>query len=240
MHFILFSLAVFAFLGVSTSEPTPNIIPIEGGANGTGRTTRYWDCCKPSCSWSENLSDKTKTPATSCAADGVTKVDKGSMSGCDGGPAFMCSNQNAFVINSTLAYGFAAASFMGGADTHLCCSCMLLTFGGELEGTGKKMVVQVTNTGSDLYQNHFDIAIPGGGFGIFNQGCNNQWDTETNPWVDDNGSVVERSQCSMLPESLQQGCQFRFDWMQGSSNPPVEFQQVQCPAELVALTGCEY
>jgi hypothetical protein len=39
---------------------------------------------------------------------------------------------------------------------------------------GKKMVVQATNTGGDLGENHFDLLIPGGGVGIFN-GCPAQY-----------------------------------------------------------------
>ena len=31
--------------------------------------------------------------------------------------------------------------------------------------SGKKMVVQVTNTGGDLGDNHFDLQMPGGGVG---------------------------------------------------------------------------
>ena len=31
---------------------------------------------------------------------------------------------------------------------------------------GKKMIVQATNTGGDLAQGQFDLAIPGGGVGI--------------------------------------------------------------------------
>lgn len=31
--------------------------------------------------------------------------------------------------------------------------------------TGKSMIVQVTNTGNDLGDNQFDLAIPGGGQG---------------------------------------------------------------------------
>jgi hypothetical protein len=37
------------------------------------------------------------------------------------------------------------------------------------------MVVQVTNTGSDLGENHFDLAIPGSGVGLFPQGCSKQF-----------------------------------------------------------------
>jgi hypothetical protein len=31
---------------------------------------------------------------------------------------------------------------------------------------GKELIVQVTNTGGDLGENHFDIQMPGGGVGI--------------------------------------------------------------------------
>lgn len=31
---------------------------------------------------------------------------------------------------------------------------------------GKKMIVQATNTGADLGEGQFDLAIPGGGVGI--------------------------------------------------------------------------
>ena len=35
---------------------------------------------------------------------------------------------------------------------------------------GKTMIVQSTNTGGDLGENHFDIQMPGGGVGIFGSG----------------------------------------------------------------------
>lgn len=50
------------------------------------------------------------------------------------------------------------------------------------------MVVQVTNTGSDLSKNNFDIAIPGGGVGLFN-GCSNQWNAPVDGWGDRYGGV---------------------------------------------------
>jgi hypothetical protein len=46
-----------------------------------------------------------------------------------------------------------------------CCACYELTFS-TLEN--KKFIVQITNTGGDLGDNHFDLEIPGGGVGIFN------------------------------------------------------------------------
>jgi hypothetical protein len=46
-----------------------------------------------------------------------------------------------------------------------CCACYELTF--STLGN-KKFIVQITNTGGDLGDNHFDLQIPGGGVGIFN------------------------------------------------------------------------
>lgn len=81
--------------------------------------------------------------------------------------------------------------------------------------SGQKMVVQVTNSGGDLGENHFDLQIPGGGVGvscfyiykfyndvklfitnkitihfiqIFN-GCQSQWNTGADGWGDRYGGV---------------------------------------------------
>lgn len=211
-------------------EYSPDIVAIPGGKSGNGVTTRYWDCCKPSCAskyWVKNA-----TPVASCAVDGRTHILTDDKSGCvDGGDAYMCSNQTPWAVNSTMAYGFAAVSFSGGADTSLCCACLLLSFQGKL--SHKKMVVQYTNTGGDLGTNHFDIAIPGGGLGIFTQGCQKQWHLSSSVWT-----VNDAAGCSKLPAALQSGCKFRFGFMEGESNPAVAFTQVTCPKEILAVTGC--
>nr|UZH44861.1 cellulase [Glenea cantor] len=215
-----------------------NVKLIEYGLSGNGITTRYWDCCKPSCAWAENLKDPTGTPVASCAADGSTKISASTQSSCIGGTSYMCSNQQPSVVNETFALGYVAASFTGGADTNMCCACMLLSFQDSLQG--KKMLVQVTNTGGDLGANQFDIAIPGGGVGIFTQGCSSQWGCPSSGWGDQYGGVSSASDCSQLPEVLQDGCKFRFEFMGGVSNPPVTFEQVECPSELISVTGCNY
>lgn len=213
---------------------------IPGGKSGDGTTTRYWDCCKPSCAWKENIKTPKMIPVASCGKDGATVVNASVRSGCLDNPAghsYMCSNQQPWLINSTYAMGFAAVSFTGGADTKLCCACFELSFGGALQG--KKMVLQNTNTGGDLGKNQFDIAIPGGGVGIFTLGCSSQWGTGPNGWGDQYGGVHSASECSKLPSALQSGCKFRFDFMSDVSNPPVHFEQVTCPTEIVGKTHCE-
>lgn len=223
---------------IQAINTSPEIIPVPGGVSGDGVTTRYWDCCKPSCSWRENINPSIKRPVTSCAIDGDVPIDIETHSGCaEDGSSYMCTNQQPWVVNETLAYGFTAVSFQGGAQTELCCACLLLKFKGELEG--KSMLVQYTNTGGDLKQNHFDIAMPGGGVGLFPLGCQRQWNASDHGWGDRYGGVHSLAECSQLPVPLQRGCRFRFEFMKGVPNPDVSFYQVKCPPELIAITGCE-
>ena len=73
-----------------------------------GVTTRYWDCCKASCGWPGKAS--VSNPVQTCAQDGVTPVDSNTQSGCNGGTAYTCNNQQPWSVSATLSYGFAAAA----------------------------------------------------------------------------------------------------------------------------------
>jgi len=63
--------------------------------------------------------------------------------------SYVCSSQQPWAINSTLAYGFAAAKLANIGEYQWCCACYELTFTSGAV-VGKKLVVQVTNTGGDL------------------------------------------------------------------------------------------
>lgn len=93
------------------------IEPVPDGVSGSGITTRYWDCCKPSCAWWENLSESNKTvPVRSCAKDGVTTIDIEQETGCylnSTSASYMCVDQGPWAYNETVSYGFVAASFKG-------------------------------------------------------------------------------------------------------------------------------
>ena len=157
-------------------------------------------------------------------------------SGCDGGGSYVCNSNQPFAVNDNLAYGFAAAAISGNTEYDNCCACYELTFiSGPVDG--KKMVVQVVNTGRDLGQNHFDLQIPGGGVGIFN-GCKPQWGAGDKGWGDQYGGVSSASQCSTLPAKLQPGCNFRFGWFKNADNPNMNFKRVKCPAEIIARSNC--
>jgi hypothetical protein len=97
------------------------------------------------------------------------------------------------------------------------------------------MVVQSTNTGGDISNNHFDILIPGGGVGLFD-GCTPQYGSFPGAQY---GGVSSRDECEQMPAALKAGCQWRFDWFQNADNPNFEFEQVQCPSQITAISGCK-
>lgn len=233
------------------------VLPRQGSA---GVTTRYWDCCKASCSW--NGKAAFSSPVTTCDINDNPLADHDAVNGCPelgDGTAFMCSNQQPYTKNDSLAYGFAAVSAVDEADT--CCACykqvqsmsigierllLMLAFPGcrltftSTAVAGKTMIVQATNIGYDVNDVQFDLALPGGGVGAFPQGCAKQYNAPPNGWgsLGAYGGTATRSQCDALPTKLRNGCYFRFDWMQGSDNPNVLYERVSCPAELVAKTQC--
>ncbi len=134
------------------------VLPAVAIAQSTGKTTRYWDCCKPSCAWPGKSTSS--SPVKTCDKNDNPLNDGGNTkSGCDnGGGAFMCSNQSPWAVSDTLAYGWAAVNIAGSNEAAWCCACYELTFtSAPLQG--KKMIVQATNTGGDLGNNHFDLAV---------------------------------------------------------------------------------
>jgi len=204
-----------------------------GEAKGT--TTRYWDCCKPSCAW--NYKANVTKEVNACLKDGSIAPIAWTTSGCAaGGQAFMCNDQQPWAINDKLSYGFAAANIEGSDEEHWCCACFKITFT-STSIAGKQMIVQVTNTGGDLGNNHFDIQMPGGGLGLFD-GCSAQFNTDAKKWGNQYGGLTSESQCDLLPKVLQPGCHWRYGWFEDADNPAMEFEEVQCPQELIDITSC--
>ncbi|KAK4555809.1 hypothetical protein LTR86_007029 [Recurvomyces mirabilis] len=153
-----------------------------------------------------------------------------------GGSAYMCSDQSPWAVSADLAYGFAAVSIPGGSESSWCCACYELTFT-STSIAGKKMIVQATNTGADLAEGQFDLAIPGGGVGIFNA-CTAEWNAPSSGWGAQYGGISSNT-CSAFPSALQPGCNFRFgDFFEGADNPTVDYKQVTCPKALTDKTGC--
>jgi hypothetical protein len=218
------------------SASSPVFQPI--GPVRQGHTTRYWDCCKPSCAWQGKIPSSPKAVVNTCSVkDGKTVLDANAQSACNGGEAVVCNSNQPWNVSSTLAYGFGVGKAPGLGEDKLCCACYKLDF---IDGPvkGKTMVVQITNTGGDVDQTQFDLQIPVGGVGIFN-GCSKQWNAPAQGWGDQYGGVHSRDDCKALPEQIRPGCQFRFDWFEGADNPKMTYVQVKCPKELTEKTGCQ-
>jgi hypothetical protein len=99
------------------------------------------------------------------------------------------------------------------------------------------MIVQVTNTGGELDGNQFDLAFPGGGFGIFD-GCTRQYpNTPASNWGARYGGVSSSTQCDGLPSALRSGCKLRFGWGKGMDNPAAQFRLVACPSAITQRSG---
>jgi len=208
-----------------------------------GKTTRYWDCCKASCAWPHKFDSIDDHLVRTCTKDGKPipfEIDPTKhpniyeTNGCTAGTAFMCADQQPWIINSSLSYGYAAAHLKGQTEAEWCCACYELTF--STLGN-KKFIVQITNTGGDLGDNHFDLQIPGGGVGIFN-GCSVIYGAPTDGWGKRYGGVDSEAQCEQLPAELQKGCKWRWTFLNGADNPPMEFKRVKCPKEILEKTDC--
>jgi len=199
-----------------------------------GVTTRYGDCCKASCGWLGKAA--VTNPVQTCESDGITPVDVNTQSGCNGGTAYMCNNQQPWSINSTLSYGYAAAHISNQDESDWCCACYSLIFtSGPV--IGKELIVQVTNTGGDLGNDHFDLQMPGGGVGVLD-GCSSQFPGSYS-WGQRYDGVSQRSDCDNLPAVIQSGCYWRFDWFMNANNPTISFKKVDCPSALIDNTQCQ-
>lgn len=235
----------------SSIKETTEIKYIQGGKQGWGWASRYWDCCKPSCAWDANAGKK--GPALTCDADTKEPLAVSSIqSVCDGGYAMTCTSQAPWAVNDTLAYGFAAVPAFDGNN---CGKCFALKFngegnnGGDQSGVrGKTLIVIASNIGGDVGGGQFDVMIPGGGVGMFN-GCSKMgWgnmgqqyggllaDCGTENDINSRKSCLTQKCNSTFSNDTEakNGCLFLANWMGGANNPKLEYKEVECPAALEA------
>ena len=92
-------------------------------AQSTGKTTRYWDCCKGSCAWAGKA--PVNKPIATCDKNDNPLTNLNAKSGCEsgGGEAYMCTDQSPWAVNDDLAYGFAAVKLAGKTESDWCCAC---------------------------------------------------------------------------------------------------------------------
>ncbi len=221
----------------------------EEDANKTGKTTRYWDACKPSCAWTGNTGSSPNGTAKSCSINGAKLSNLSERNACEsGGTAYACMDQVPWAVNDSLSYGFAASH--SNSD---CGKCFELTFTNNGEGgttggniSGKKMIIMVSNIGGDVVGNQFDLMIPGGGVGQFNALSNQISQNGGTPDLGsqyggfrttcgNDASCVQRM-CNDAFGSLsdlKRGCDWYVNWFKIADNPKIDYSQIDCPQELI-------
>lgn len=139
--------------------PVPTLKNILGNGNN-GWNTRYWDACKPHCSWAEAGKDdrpditsqanyeKTLTSARNCNINDVEIPTftyskglerywigyEGTPSACEigEGGSFTCTDMAPVAVNDTLAYAFVA----GNPSITTCGKCFHLQYDGSFADAG--------------------------------------------------------------------------------------------------------
>jgi hypothetical protein len=239
----------------SVSYPT-----LSQGQSGvsTGKTTRYWDACKPSCAWTGNVSGG-RPVAKSCNAYGAKLNDANTGSACPNAnstnQSYTCMDQAPWAVNDNVAYGFAATTGNG-----YCGRCFQLQFSDNGEGgssgtiQGKTMIVMVSNIGGDVHKDQFDIMIPGGGVGIYNAltyqlqqngvsspSLGDQYGgfrSPNNGGCGNNATCVQNMCNSAFSGSglanLKRGCDWFVSWFKIANNPNILYKEVDCPADLLS------
>lgn len=224
--------------GVTPTQPEGAVdcsgegLPMVMGGNGFA--TRYWDCCQPHCA---------QFDGHKCSQDGTTRTGDGTSS-CNGGGSFACYDEAPRAVSDCLSYGYIAKANPN------CGACYRIEFTGQGEHNasdpgsqlikGKQMIVKVSNTGSDVGGNQFDLMIPGGGVGMFNA-CSRQWGSNdlgaqyggflTN-CTGSHAAKKEcvRQECQKIPAGgARDGCLWFVDWLQVADNPKFTSQQTDCP-----------
>lgn len=226
--------------------------PFSGG--GDGHATRYWDCAKPSCGWSNNAGGR---PVRSCDRGGASLGPTEAANGLQGGPAFTCMSWAPWAKDDNLAFGFVASH-----TNATCGKCYQLQFTGQGQYNdadpgsvaikNKTMVVMATNIGGDVGGFQFDTLIPGGGVGL-----NNACDDQQVPYdqQNQNGGLLNRctshtdlgarkecvrQQCEQTfsganVADLKEGCMWFVDWYNAADNPKFWSKEVPCPQELTSI-----
>ncbi|KFY25659.1 hypothetical protein V493_04524 [Pseudogymnoascus sp. VKM F-4281 (FW-2241)] len=227
-----FTLFLFAVVFSCVDAATSHVF-----GPSSARTSRYWDCCKPSCGWADKAGFVDNSPIQSCDINSNPLLDISQGTGCNGGNAFGCPTNSPWAVNDTFSYGFAGTFLLGGAESSWCCSCYQLNFtSGAVKG--KSMIVQASNTNYDSPNaNVFTLGIPGGNTS-YAGACALEYSVPDSVFGTQNVGVSNRADCDNLPAPLKPGCQWRFDWFNDADGPDVDYKRVVCPKALTDITHC--
>ncbi|CAF1410706.1 unnamed protein product [Adineta ricciae] len=204
-------------------------------------TSFQWTCQFPTCSRKANILRRVN-PVNTCREDGRTiagirqifKIGNLEIPGYD--PAYMCSDQQPWSINDSLAYGFGSMYFESSTDIDFCCICYRLNFVDDLF-KDKTMLVQMIShePRTSKYHQYIELFVPGSEDRY--EECGRQWMLAKRDYKFPS-KTLSREQCFNLPEPIQNGCLFKFDWLKNVQKPNITYTKIQCPKELTDKSGC--
>ena len=230
--------AVFAFAGGAFAQA------------GDGWLSRYWDGCKPSCSWSGKQYNGQGQCKECDKSNNKMNTSDGNRSSCDGGNSYTCWDMSPWAVDNTTAYGYAAAH-----KDQQCGTCWELTFNGSTQHAGngdasvlrgKKLTVMISNIGGDVQGNQLDFLVPGGGVGQFDS-FSSQIGVSSSALGERYGGLLSagcqgnptclKGKCDQVfggsgKEWLKAGCYFYAEWMGAIGNPQYNAKSVTCPSAL--------
>ncbi|KAK0564380.1 hypothetical protein OC861_004320 [Tilletia horrida] len=223
--------------GSATKTPSG----VEKCAPPNGMMTQYWDCCKLASAWPWTWLP-TNRPSYSCAADGATILENAqAKGGCDpGGVSWACNQHQPFTDPNNPEIGYAiGARWIGHGEKNFYGACYNVQI---KERPGKTLIFQSLNTGEDYKYNQIDMQIPGSGAG-WGEHCYTQWGN--NPAAKGRNFIPMESidDCQFIPQALQSGCRWRWEWLYGKENPKgLELSiksmcRIKCPKILTDRTG---
>jgi len=251
--------------GTDTGDEPP---PLDDTAC-QGYATRYWDCCKAHCGWEGNVNPATEPLQSCNKNDQSLGPVYDVTSSCQSpaeGSAFTCYDEAPWAVSAKLAYGFAAVPAQGDVCGR-CFQLEFAGTGhynaqdpGSVALGGKTMIVQATNIGFDVGGGQFDILTPGGGVGLFDA-CSYQWGVDkaelgatyggfmTKCQEQNPGDHAKQKECVLgrcaavfddpVLAPLAKGCEWYVGWYEAADNPNLHYQEVACPAALVAVSGID-
>jgi hypothetical protein len=184
---------------------------------------------------------------------------------------FVCYDNAPWAVSDQLAYGYVATH--GGAGDH-CGRCFQFQFKGSSHNAGndpgsqalqgKTMIVQATNIGYDVSgDGQFDLMIPGGGLGAFQNACPAQWGVSAGDLGQGYGGILAtcksshgndnhaalkqcvRTKCEQVFGSkselgaLMDACDWFVDWFEVADNPEFLYKEIPCPQALIDRTSMD-
>ena len=265
---LIYSFILFILTGLVTSScdccgeckipqesSCPEIKYVTDGLSGSGGLSRYWNCCKPRCASTKIAGAGNES--RQCDSYMHRLFDYSATSKCEGGTATACFSQVPFLIDGCDNIGFA----FGAVPSLGCGKCFLLEFTGKGAFTTKgnhralktkKLIIMAIDKSLHADDGTFEILVPGGGVGMYKDGCLGVFSTDIgDTWggllsvcdaedglIDTEEHNNARKQCLVkkcteaFTGEAREGCLFYSYFLEAAGEPTFTYKEIECPQVL--------